>query len=248
MATDRDPEAQVAANRRVGLFGGTFDPPHNAHVSVARDVADALRLDRVLWIPVGEPPHKDAWQPSAACSRLAMVRAAASVDDRFEVSAIEVERSGPSYTVDTVRTVRAEMRDADLFLIIGVDQYRAFDAWRDPAGILEHARLAVMDRVGESARSVCPDVLTVSEKHVLDESRGADEIEVSAGPPVTRVVFAPVERIDLSSTEIRNRVRAGDDVSRLLPPSVLEIIEREGLYRASLGGTETTERGTARRR
>ena len=242
MATDRDPEAKARPGRRVGLFGGTFDPPHNAHVSVARDVTDALRLDRVLWIPVGEPPHKDAWEPSAASSRLAMVRAAASADHRFEVSAIEVERSGPSYTVDTVRALRAQLGDADLFLIIGVDQYRAFDAWRDPAGILEHACLAVMDRVGESARSVCPEVLTVSERHARDGSPGPDEIEVSAGPPVTRVVFAPVERIDLSSTEIRKRVRAGDDVSRLVPAPVLEIIEREGLYRASPGGTEAAER------
>ncbi len=248
MATDRDPEARVAPGDRVGLFGGTFDPPHNAHVSVARDVADALRLDRVLWIPVGEPPHKDAWQPSAPSSRLAMVRAAALADDRFEVSEIEVERSGPSYTVDTVRAVRAELEDAALFLIIGVDQYRAFDAWRDPAGILEYARLAVMDRVGESARSVCPEVLRASEKRALNESRGADQIEVSAGPPVTRVVFAAVERIDLSSTEIRDRVRAGDDVSRLLPAPVLEIIEREGLYRASPEGAEKTEWGRANRR
>jgi nicotinate-nucleotide adenylyltransferase len=127
-----------------------------------------LRLDPVLWIPAGEPPHKDAWQPSVASSRLAMVRAAASADDRFEVSAIEVERSGPSYTVDTVRALRAELGDADLFLIIGVDQYRAFDAWRNPAGILAHACLAVMDRVGESARAVHPDVLTVEQNHAVD--------------------------------------------------------------------------------
>ena len=236
MATDRDPEVHVAPDRRVGLFGGTFDPPHNGHVSVAKDVADALRLDRVLWIPAGEPPHKDAWQPSAASCRLAMVRAAATEDDRFEASAIEVERSGPSYTVDTVRALRAELGDRHFFLIIGVDQYRAFDAWRDPIGILEHAHLAVMDRMGESARSVHPQSLGGAEKPRVDESRGADQIEVSGDPSAKCVVFAPVRRIDLSSTEIRDRVRAAEDVSRLVPVPVLEIIEREGLYRAPLVG------------
>ena len=211
MVTDRDPDPPVAAGSRIGLFGGTFDPPHNAHVAVARGVADALELERVLWIPAGEPPHKDVRQSSAASSRLAMARAAAGADDRFEVSDIEVERQGPSYAVETVRALDTELGDAELFLIIGVDQYRTFDSWKAPLEILQYAHLAVVDRDGASARAVLPTVLS--------------------GASRTRVVFVPVERIDLSSTDIRGRVIMGEDISHHVPASVLEIIDREGLYR-----------------
>lgn len=232
MATDRDPDAPVAARRRIGLFGGTFDPPHNAHVSIARNVADALALERVLWIPAGDPPHKDVRGSSPASSRLAMAHAAATADDRFEVRGIEVERRGPSYAVDTVRALASELGDAELFLIIGVDQYRTFDSWKDPYEILQCVHLAVMDRDGASARSVLPAVLSGAEGLAAHELLRAHEtagaMRATSRP---RVVFVPVERIDLSSTDIRKRVRAGEDVSQLVPWPVLEIIDREGLYR-----------------
>jgi nicotinate-nucleotide adenylyltransferase len=200
-------------------------------VSVARDVADALELERVLWIPAGEPPHKDAQPRSAASSRLAMARAAVTVDDRFEVSDVEVERQGPSYAIETVRTLGTEFGDAELFLIIGVDQYRTFDSWEAPYEILQHAHLAVVDRDGASARSVLPTVLSGAERLGAKELLRADETPDTKGASRTRVVFVPVERIDLSSTDIRRRANAGEDVSHLVPAPVLEIIDREGLYR-----------------
>jgi nicotinate-nucleotide adenylyltransferase len=135
---------------RIGLFGGTFDPPHVGHVAVAGDVADALSLDRLLWIPAGDPPHK-AGRLTSRAVRLEMVRAAAASDPRFEVSTLEVDREGPSYMVDTVRELRRALPDAELFLIIGADQLKSFATWRDPHGILELVRLAVMDRAGEKA-------------------------------------------------------------------------------------------------
>jgi nicotinate-nucleotide adenylyltransferase len=203
VATDPTPEA---AAPRIGIFGGTFDPPHVGHVSVARDVADALRLDRVVWMPAGRPPHKERDRHAPAEDRLAMVRAAVAGEDGFEVDAREVERPGPSYTVDSVRELRAELPAAELFVIVGADQFRSFGGWRDPEGILEHARLVVMNRPGES------------------------EPPVDTDPRVLRV---PVRQIDVSSTDVRERVCAGADPSPMVPDGVLEIIEERGLYRGA---------------
>jgi nicotinate-nucleotide adenylyltransferase len=173
-------------------------------------VADALVLDRVLWIPAGEPPHKPRGSVTPGKVRLAMVRAAVQSDPRFAVETMELERPGPSYMVDTVRALREELPDADLFLILGADQLRVFDTWREPEAIVQNVRLAVMDREGESAQAAAQDV-----------------------PAAAGAVFVPVRRVDVSSTEIRERVRAGLDVRDLVPAGVHAIIARERLYSAA---------------
>jgi nicotinate-nucleotide adenylyltransferase len=193
---------------RIGLFGGTFDPPHSGHVAVATDVAHHLDLDRVLWIPAGEPPHKSGAKVSPAEVRLEMVRAAARSDPRFEVSTIEIERPGPSYMVDTVRALREERPDDELFLIIGADEFRVFDAWRDPQEIVKYVRLAVMDREGRAAEDFATDVT------------GGRE-----------AVFVPVRRVDISSSAVRAAVQEGLAAGAWVPADVAEVLEREGLYR-----------------
>lgn len=204
---------------RIGLFGGTFDPPHLGHTAVAADVADALGLDRVLWIPAGAPPHKDPDQPSPSRHRLEMVRAAVRADPRFEASPIEIERPGPSYTVDTVRAIRERYPRAELFVIVGVDQYRALDDWRDPREIVKEARFAVMNREGASPDRYRPRVLDGMERGPL------------ASGSLPPVVFVPVRRVDLSSSAIRERVRVGLTVAGLVDREVERILERESLYR-----------------
>ncbi|HSM61039.1 MAG TPA: nicotinate-nucleotide adenylyltransferase [Longimicrobiales bacterium] len=190
---------------RIGVFGGTFDPPHLGHVGVATDVADHLRLDRLLWVPAGIPPHKAAHRVTDAAIRLEMVRRAAAGDPRFEVSDLELSRPGPSYTVDTLRRLHAEHPDAELFLLLGADQVETFaGTWKDPADILELARLAVLDRAGERAPA-------------------------PAGGE--RAVHVPVRRVDVSSTEVRARASRGEDISDLVPPGVADVVDREGLYR-----------------
>jgi nicotinate-nucleotide adenylyltransferase len=189
----------------LGIFGGTFDPPHVGHVAVARDVADVLGLERVLWVPAGDPPHKSGPLTSADI-RLEMVRAAAASDPRFEVSTLEIDRGGPSYAVDTVRELRRRAPEAELFLILGADQLRSFTQWREPHEIVEHVRLAVMDRAGERGREVAPSM------------------------PLGDAVYVPVRRIDVSSTELRARRRKGADISADVPAGVHAIIERERLY------------------
>lgn len=139
-----------------------------------------------------------------------MVREAAAADPRFGVATLELERAGPSHTVDTVRSLAREHPDAELFLIVGADQLVVFDTWRDPEGIVEHARLAVMDRGGESAAAAA---------RTLPAGAGA--------------VVVPVRRIDVSSTDVRERVRDGLDIGDLVPAGVGTIIERERLYSAA---------------
>jgi nicotinate-nucleotide adenylyltransferase len=156
------------------------------------------------------PPHKRDQAVSAADARLAMVRAAAAADRRFEVATLELEREGPSYTVDTVRALHSEHPDAELYLIVGADQLAVFDTWHDPEGIVEHVRLAVMDRGGESAAAAA-----------------------AALPKGAEVVIVPVRRIDVSSTQVRERVQDGLGIEDLVPAEVRTIIERERLYSAA---------------
>jgi len=193
---------------RLGVFGGTFDPPHVGHVAVARDVADALELDRVLWIPARIPPHKQDVAISPGAARLDMVRVACASDPRFEACGLELEREGPSFTVDTLRELAARNPGAELYLILGADQVRMFErGWKEPEEILRLATLALMDREGETAQGVG-----------------------SALSGVERAVHVPVTRVDVSATRIRAALAAGKDVAALVPAGVLEVATREGLY------------------
>jgi len=198
------------ANARVGLLGGTFDPPHLGHATVAADVADALDLHRILWIPAAVPPHKQGRSITSGAVRLEMVEAACSADLRFEASAVELNHGGVSYTVDTLRRLRLQSPDAEFVLILGVDQFRTMDTdWKEPEEVLRLATLAVMDRDGVSAPEAVPNLAA------------ADQ-----------ATWIPVTRLDTSSTEIRRAVAAGVDVAGLISAGVMAIIERERLYRS----------------
>lgn len=184
--------------RRLGMLGGTFDPIHVGHRVVAQDVVEGLDLDRLLVVPAGRPPHRDA--VFGARRRLAWVRAAFEGDDRVEVSDLEVRRSGPSYTVDTLERLRGE-RDPDaLFCVIGVDQLRELGSWREPERVARISTLAVMARSGEDPEA----------------ERG------DAGVPFRTV---PVTRVDLSSSRVRRRLREGRTVRYLVPEGVRAEVE-----------------------
>lgn len=187
---------------RIGIFGGTFDPPHLGHLIVAGDAHAALGLDRLLFIPSAIPPHKHATIRTPAELRLAMVRAATRGDSRFRVDDSELRRSGPSYTVDTLRALRERLPRGEMFLLVGADNLRDLPTWREPDRIVRLARLAVL-------------------------SRGGDEGADSPFP----FVAVPVTRVDISATEIRRRVAAGRSIRYLVPDAARAIVEREGLYR-----------------
>jgi nicotinate-nucleotide adenylyltransferase len=170
---------------KLGLFGGTFDPPHTGHLIAAQDACSALGLDRVIFVPARIPPHKQNRELTPAPLRLSLLRAAVAGDDRFEVDDLELEREGPSYTVDTVRVWRSRHPDAELYLLLGADQYAEFDSWRDPAAIRADARIAVLSREGVPA--VAPTDILVPVTRI-DISSTEVRRRTTAGEPIRYLV------------------------------------------------------------
>ncbi|MDP1648614.1 MAG: nicotinate-nucleotide adenylyltransferase [Rubrivivax sp.] len=195
--------------RRVGLFGGSFDPVHDAHVALARAALAELQLDEVRWIPAGQ-----AWQKSRpltdAVHREAMLRLAIHGEPHFVLDRIETERPGPSYTLDTVRTLAAAQPGTQWFLIIGHDQYAGLHTWSGWQQLLGLVTLAVANRPGE-VREVHEDVRRFAHQVV------------------------PLPMLDISATAVRERVAAGEDISKLVPPAVARYIDSHRLYRARPG-------------
>jgi len=152
------PRAQHREDRptRLGVFGGTFDPPHNGHVSVARQLLESGDLDEILWIPASTPPHKPADGPSPAEIRLEMARAATAESPGQSVSDLELQREGPSYTVDTLRALRSVRPDAELVLIVGSDQFAVLDSWHDAPDLVRLAEVCVLERDESDARPRVP--------------------------------------------------------------------------------------------
>jgi nicotinate-nucleotide adenylyltransferase len=192
--------------RSLGVLGGTFDPIHLGHLALAEEAREALGLERVLFVPASMPPHKQGIGVTAAADRAAMVDLAIADNRAFRSSRIELERTGPSYTVDTLEELR---RDAgDLWLILSAETYRDLPAWRRPDRILELARLAVAPRDGY-------------ELPATPRIRGTD----------ARVTFLSGPRLRVSASEIRDRVAAGRSIRYLVPVAVSRYIADHGLYR-----------------
>lgn len=197
----------MVAGRRVGVFGGTFDPPHLGHSRVAAEVMEALELDRLLWVPAGTPPHKQGRPVTAAEVRRRMVAAAIADHPGFELCDLELARGGISYTVDTLRELRSAHPGWSLFLILGADLLADFASWKDPDAIRRMAQLVAI-------------------------SRGAEAVPFGSGlREGVRTVH--VKRVDISSSEIRRRIAGGEAVSTMVAAQVLSIIESERLYRTS---------------
>ena len=198
----RSPQPRV----RTGVFGGTFDPPHVGHLILASDAREALKLDRLIFIPAGAQPLKVNTPPVASGQdRLEMVRLAVADDAYYTVDDAEINRKGLSYTVDTLEHLATRDASAKLFLLLGEDALAAFDQWREPDRIRELATLAVMRRDGCPAGGVKP---------------------VPGG-----VMELSTRRVDVSSTEIRERLRTGKSVKGFVPESVERFIDARGLYR-----------------
>jgi nicotinate-nucleotide adenylyltransferase len=197
-------------SRRVGIVGGTFDPIHLGHLAVAEAALRCAGLDEVLLIPAGTPPHRQAPVASAS-DRLEMARLAVEDMPRLSVSELEVERSGGSYTVDTLRRLREARPDADLYLVLGWDAARDFGSWREPGQVLDLARPVVIGRPGYPLPSPA-------------ELR-------AAGFDPDRVVLCAEPTPDIQATRIRRRAAAGEPLDGLVKPRVARYIVERGLYR-----------------
>jgi nicotinate-nucleotide adenylyltransferase len=197
---------------RVGILGGTFNPPHLGHLVCAQEALTQLELDRVVLMPVHAPPHKAVEADPGVEHRVALCEAAVAGDPRLGVSLVEVDRGGPSYTVDTLRALHADAPDDELTWIVGGDMAHALPTWRDPERVLALASLGVAEREGVRRRDIVERLSVIP---------GAAE----------RVKFFDMPRIDLSSSLLRRRVAAGRTVRYLVPDPVRAIIDREALYR-----------------
>ena len=200
---------------RIGILGGTFSPPHVGHLACAEAALSQLGLDRLLLMPVALPPHKDAGEDPGPEHRLAMCRLAAAGDERIEVSELEVDRGGPSYTVDTLRALHEASPQDELTFVAGGDMAASLPGWRQPEEVLRLARFAVAEREGAGRAEV---------ERALAGLDGRD-----------RVVFFDMPRIDVSSSAIREGIAAGRPVRDLVPDAVARYIEQHGLYGAPAG-------------
>lgn len=217
------PPTLVAAGS-VGIMGGTFDPVHIGHLAAAEEARDALGLERILFVPAGIPPHKRARPITDAAHRVAMLELAIATNDAFKLSRVELDRPGPSYTLDTVEQLAAESRragrDPDLTVILSAESFRGLPTWHQPERLLALARIAVVPRGGFP-----PPGRAWLKQHFP----GCE----------ARVTFLDAPHLRLSATEIRDRVAAARSIRYLVPDAVIAYIEDHGLYQITGGQTAT---------
>ncbi len=194
------------------MIGGTFDPPHYGHLALAENGRVQLNLDAVLFVPAGDPPHKPNRPMSPAEDRQAMVEAAIDDNPDFALSRVDLDRPGPHFTVDMLAQLADERPGVRLFFLMGGDSLADFASWRDPAGILARARLAVMERPGSEA-----DVDVLAER--VPNIR-------------KRLVWLDAPRLEISGQDLRRRVREGLPIRYLVPPAVRRYVLERGLYRS----------------
>jgi nicotinate-nucleotide adenylyltransferase len=187
---------------RLGVMGGTFDPIHNGHLVAASEVAAALNLDEVLFVPTGQPWQKDGVTPTS--DRYLMAEIATAANPRFKVSTVDIDRNGPTYTVDTLRDLKALYPDAELFFITGADAVTAIASWKDSEELWGLAQFVAVTRPG----------------HQLDLPEA----------PAGAIQVLEIPALAISSTDIRERVLGGKPIWYLVPDGIVQFIAKHGLY------------------
>lgn len=203
------PLSHLSSARRLGLLGGTFDPIHYGHLMIAEEARLAYALDAVLFIPAAHAPHKTTGQADVE-QRFMMVNLATADHPHFIVSRLELDRPGPSYTVDTLRALHAQCPQAELFWLLGADMALDFHNWREPTAIMELAKVVAINRPGYALEPL---------RHSLE------------WPDVRRLEFLTVPGLDIAASVLRERLRAGRTIRYLTPEPVCAYIAKEGLYR-----------------
>lgn len=211
---------------RLAILGGSFDPIHFGHLRSAEEVREALSLERVVFVPTGQPPHKPDRVLAPADHRLAMVELAIADNPRFTASSIEIGRAGISYFVDTLEAFVTAERDAEWFFIVGVDAFREMNTWRDLPRIFELASLVVTSRPPHGAEPSI-DHLPVAAREAFWYDPSTLSFRHRTG---TSLRFLPITGLDVSATAVRDRARQGLSVRYLLPPAVERHLCEHRLY------------------
>jgi len=192
--------------KRIGFLGGTFDPIHSGHLILAQQLLENFHLDKVIFIPAATPPHKDDESISPSNHRFEMTRAAIEDNPLFQVSDIELKRQGKSYTIDTIRQLKELHPDSDLFLLAGSDILAEFETWKDPEEIFQEIKV------------------------IIGVRPGYDKID-SENRFFKKSIIAQIDGLQISSTQIRQKVREGKSIKYLVPLRVEEYVKAGGLYR-----------------
>jgi nicotinate-nucleotide adenylyltransferase len=200
---------------RLGIFGGTFDPVHNGHLLLAEQCREQCRLDQVWFVPAGVPPHKPAQTLAPGKARAEMLELAVAGHDFLRVDRRELDRSNPCYTVETLAGLKAEDSTRELVFLMGADSLAEFSTWREPRRIVELAELAVVNRGG----ATLPDLTSLRE--LLGE------------PLLARIHFVTISGVDVSSSDVRRRIREGKSIRYMVPRAVECYIETHGFYKNS---------------
>ncbi len=198
---------------RIGIFGGTFDPPHAGHKKYADEIVKKLSLDRLLVIPTATPPHKGGKNPIDSADRLAMVQILFDDDSDVEVSDMEITRGGRSYTYETVTLLRETYPDDELFFVLGSDMLFSFHTWRNPEVILSHVKICAVTRTDDINKEMLQEYI---EKYFPEQK--------------DRFITCDFDPIEISSTQIRDAIRNGEAVEGLVDRQVIEYIKEKELY------------------
>lgn len=199
--------------KKIGIMGGTFNPPHLGHLISAEFVKDKLKLDKIVFVPTGNISYKSGEELVPKADRFEMTRIAVSNNPDFEISDIEILTEGYSYTFETLEKLKKKYTDAELYFIVGADSLDYMDKWREPQLIFKRCIVAAVSRVGFS-----------SEKSILK----AEELEKSFGG---KIVFLDMPEVKISSTEIRKMIKENRSVRQLVPCGVIEYINKKNLYK-----------------
>lgn len=207
--------AAQAAGKRIGVIGGTFDPVHYAHLAIAEEVYSALKLARMIFVPAGQPPHKMEDCITPVHQRLAMLELALASNSHFALSLVDVQRTGPSYTVDTLRLLHQELGPrTELYFVIGGDSLEDLPSWHEPAGVLAQATIVALMRPG-----------------FKEISGYREQLEARLPGIRQRLIILDGPRMDISSTDLRQRVAENRPIRYQTPEAVEDYIRRHGLYR-----------------
>lgn len=194
---------------RIGIFGGTFDPPHNGHLALARACMEELALDELLFVPVAQNPLKTQGPRASAKDRLTMLGLLVAAENGMGILDIEIQKGGPSYTVDTLTDLQM-VQPADYWFLLGADALKGLSDWKNPAKLMRLCRLGVVLRPSQA---------------------DADVVSRFGEPYRERVDLVRMTPVDVSSTELRNRLARGQTIAPYVPQAILAYIEEKGLYK-----------------
>ncbi len=206
-------------NRRIGIIGGTFDPVHYAHLAIAEEVFAILKLTRMIFVPTGQPPHKLGKHVTPTAQRQAMLELAIASNPHFSLSLVDIQRAGPSYTVDTLHLLRQEVGEqSEFFFVIGGDSLEDLPDWHEPAGVIRQATIVALMRPGYE-----------------EVEHHAKRLEQRLPGIKQRLIILTGPHMDISSTDLRQRVAEGRPIKYQIPEAVEKYILHQGLYRSVTG-------------